>query len=140
MQFLLTLMFQKEVAARITAGPGSGAYGRLSVLAGWRTVAERRFDIPARAFTPPPRVTSTLVHLVPRPAPLACATADLERVTAAAFGQRRKMLRQSLRALGGDPANLLAAAGIDGRMRAQDIDVAGFVRLARAVGGRPQPG
>ena len=125
----LTLMFQKEVAERIAAVPGSKAYGRLGVLTGWRAEATILFDIDPRAFTPAPKVVSSLVHLAPRPSPLACDTARLERVTAAAFGQRRKMLRQSLRSLGVDTAELLEMSGIDGTSRAEEIDVAGFVTL-----------
>ena len=129
----MTLMFQREVAERIVAGPGTDAYGRLSVLVGWRSEAAILFDVAASAFTPPPKVTSSLVRLVPRPAPMACNVATLERVTAAAFGQRRKMLRQSLRALGVDAARLLADAGIEVTRRAEEIDVKGFVALARAL-------
>ena len=129
----LTLMFQREVAERIVAQPGSGAYGRLSVLCGWRTDARVLFDVSPRAFVPSPKVTSAVVHLVPRARPLACDLGTLERTTAAAFGQRRKMLRQSLRSLGADVPGLLAAAGLDGTVRAQDVDVEGFVRLANAV-------
>lgn len=129
----LTLMFQREVAERIAATPASKAYGRLGVLAGWRTDARILFDIDPRAFTPPPKVTSSVVQLTPRPHPLPCSTATLERVTAAAFGQRRKMLRQSLRTLGVDVARLLEATGIDGTARAEEIEIAGFVALARAV-------
>jgi 16S rRNA (adenine1518-N6/adenine1519-N6)-dimethyltransferase len=129
----LTLMFQREVAERIVAMPGDKNYGRLGVLAGWRSEAEIAFDVPARAFTPPPKVTSSVVHLIPRPRPLACDPAMLERVVAAAFGQRRKMLRQSLRSLGQDPKPLLAAAGIEETRRAEEIDVAGFVALANAA-------
>ncbi len=129
----LTLMFQREVAERIVAPPGSKTYGRLGVLAGWRTEAEIAFDVPARAFTPPPKVTSSVVRLVPRPSPLAVDPSVLETVVAAAFGQRRKMLRQSLRTLGIDPLPLLAAAGIAETRRAEEIDVAGFVALARAA-------
>ena len=132
----LTLMFQREVAERIAAKPGDEAYGRLAVLAGWRTQAKILFDIGPRAFTPQPKVSSSVVRLLPRSAPLACATQMLERVTAAAFGQRRKMLRQSLRSLGVDPAVLLAAAGIEETRRAEEIDVAGFVALANALGRR----
>ncbi|MEJ0012515.1 MAG: 16S rRNA (adenine(1518)-N(6)/adenine(1519)-N(6))-dimethyltransferase RsmA [Bauldia sp.] len=132
----LTLMFQREVAERIVAPPGSKTYGRLGVLAGWRSEAEILFDIDPRAFTPPPRVTSSLVQLIPRPRPLACDPDVLERVVAAAFGQRRKMLRQSLKSLGGDTLALLAAAGIEETRRAEEIDVAGFVALANAVGER----
>ena len=132
----LTLMFQREVAERIVAKPGDAAYGRLSVLAGWRTEARILFDVGPRAFTPPPKVSSSVVRLEPRSMPLACATHMLERVTAAAFGQRRKMLRQSLRTLGVDPAPLLATAGIEETRRAEEIDIAGFVALANALGGR----
>ena len=128
----LTLMFQREVAERIVAPPGSKTYGRLSVLAGWRADAEILFDIPPRAFSPPPKVTSSVVQFIPRAKPLACDPAVLEQVVAAAFGQRRKMLRQSLKTLGVDAAALLADAGIEETRRAEEIDVAGFVALARA--------
>jgi 16S rRNA (adenine1518-N6/adenine1519-N6)-dimethyltransferase len=128
----LTLMFQREVAERIVARPGSKSYGRLSVIAGWRTEAEILFDVSPRAFTPQPSVTSSVVRLVPRPLPLTVDMAALERVTAAAFGNRRKMLRQSLRTLGADPATILAAAEIDPTRRAEELDVAEFVALARA--------
>jgi 16S rRNA (adenine1518-N6/adenine1519-N6)-dimethyltransferase len=127
----LTLMFQREVAERIVAGPGSKTYGRLSVLAGWRTEAKILFDIAPSAFVPPPKVTSSVVQLVPRPTPLPCDRRALERVTAAAFGQRRKMLRASLRQLGVDPVPLLESAGLDPTARAEDIAVEGFVALAR---------
>jgi 16S rRNA (adenine1518-N6/adenine1519-N6)-dimethyltransferase len=133
----LVLMFQREVAERIVAGPGSKAYGRLGVLAGWRTEAELLFDVDPRAFAPPPKVVSSLVRLKPRVAPLTCDAGALERVAAAAFGQRRKMLRQSLKALGRDTANLLDAVGIDGTKRAEEIDVAGFVALANAYTAAP---
>jgi 16S rRNA (adenine1518-N6/adenine1519-N6)-dimethyltransferase len=129
----MTLMFQREVAERIVAGSGSKTYGRLSVLAGWRTEARLLFDIDPRAFTPQPKVTSSLVHFEPRAAPLACDPWLLERVTAAAFGQRRKMLRQSLKTVGVDPGRLLQRAEIDETHRAEDIEVAGFVALARAL-------
>jgi 16S rRNA (adenine1518-N6/adenine1519-N6)-dimethyltransferase len=129
----MTLMFQREVAERIVAPPGSKAYGRLSVLAGWRTVARLLFEIDPRAFTPPPKVTSALVGFAPRPAPLPCDPARLEQVTAAAFGQRRKMLRQSLRTLGVDAAALLRRAGIEETRRAEEIDIAGFVALAEGL-------
>ena len=128
----LVLMFQREVAERIAAPPGGKQYGRLSVLAGWRTRAKILFDIHPSAFVPPPKVTSSLVELVPRPDALACDRALLERVTAAAFGQRRKMLRQSLKTLGVDPLPLLAATGIDPTARAEEIPVEGFVALTRA--------
>jgi len=128
----LVLMFQREVAERIVAPPGSKTYGRLSVLAGWRAESRIVFDIAPSAFVPPPKVTSSLVQLVPRPSPLSCNRRTLERVTEAAFGQRRKMLRQSLKSLGADPAALLAQAGIDPTARAEQIPVDGFVALARA--------
>jgi len=129
----LVLMFQREVAERIVAKPGSKTYGRLSVLAGWRTEAKMLFDIAPSAFVPPPKVTSSLVQLVPRIAPLACDRRALERVTEAAFGQRRKMLRQSLKQLGVDPIPLLERAGLDPTARAEDIPVQGFVALARGI-------
>ena len=135
----LVLMFQREVAERIVASPGGKAYGRLAVLAGWRTEAKILFDVSAAAFVPPPKVTSSVVRLVPRASPLPCARAALERVTEAAFGQRRKMLRQSLRTLGLDPRPLLAAAGIAETARAEDIPVEGFVALARAFTSRASP-
>ena len=128
----LVLMFQREVAERIVAAPGSKSFGRLGVLAGWRTEAKLLFDVSAAAFVPPPKVTSSVVRLVPRAEPLPCDRATLERVTEAAFGQRRKMLRQSLKSLGTEPRALLAAAGIAETARAEDIPVAGFVALARA--------
>ncbi len=131
----LVLMFQREVAERIVALPGSKTYGRLAVLAGWRSEARILFDIAASAFVPPPNVTSSLVSLVPRASPLACERRALERVTEAAFGQRRKMLRQSLKPLGRDPLALLASAGIEPTARAEEIPVAGFVALARALAG-----
>jgi 16S rRNA (adenine1518-N6/adenine1519-N6)-dimethyltransferase len=130
----LVLMFQREVALRIVAAPGGKAYGRLSVLAGWRTTCKILFDIHPSAFVPPPKVTSSLVQLVPRENPLSCDRRTLERVTEAAFGQRRKMLRQSLKTLGTDPLPLLAAAGIAPTARAEEIAVAGFVALANAFG------
>jgi 16S rRNA (adenine1518-N6/adenine1519-N6)-dimethyltransferase len=128
----LVLMFQREVALRIVAKPGGKAYGRLSVLAGWRTEAKILFDVARTAFVPPPKVTSSVVRLDPRPVPLACEAIALQRVTEAAFGQRRKMLRQSLKSLGVDAAALLAAAGIEPTARAEEIPVEGFVALARA--------
>ena len=129
----LTLMFQREVAERIVAKPGSKTYGRLSVLGGWRTQAKILFDIAPSAFVPPPKVTSSLVQLIPRANPLPCDRRALERVTEAAFGQRRKMLRQSLRQLGVDPIPLLEKAGLDPTARAEDIAVEGFVALARGL-------
>jgi 16S rRNA (adenine1518-N6/adenine1519-N6)-dimethyltransferase len=129
----LLLMFQREVAERIVAVPGGSSYGRLSVLCNWRCESKRLFDIAPSAFVPPPKVTSSLVRLTPRPRLEPAALADLERVTAAAFGQRRKMLRQSLKTLVADPLPLLATVGLDPAARAQDIPVAGFVALARAL-------
>jgi len=127
----MTLMFQREVAERIVADPGSAHYGRLGVLTGWRTEARIAFDVPPQAFTPPPKVTSSVVHILPRAEPLAVDGAKLARLTEAAFGQRRKMLRQSLKALGGEA--LLERAGIDGTRRAETLSVEEFVRLAQRL-------
>ncbi|WP_157015207.1 16S rRNA (adenine(1518)-N(6)/adenine(1519)-N(6))-dimethyltransferase RsmA [Mesorhizobium xinjiangense] len=127
----MTLMFQREVAERIVAAPASRAYGRLGVLAGWRTQARIAFDVPPQAFSPPPKVTSSVVHIVPRAEPLPADAAKLGRVTQAAFGQRRKMLRQSLKALGGEA--LLARTGIEATRRAETLSVAEFVALANAI-------
>lgn len=127
----LTLMFQKEVAQRIVAAQDDDHYGRLGVLAGWRTDAHMVFDVPPQAFTPPPKVTSTVVHLLPRQTPLACDVSKLERVTQAAFGQRRKMLRQSLKPLGGEA--LLNKAGIDPARRAETLSVEEFASLANSI-------
>jgi 16S rRNA (adenine1518-N6/adenine1519-N6)-dimethyltransferase len=129
----LVLMFQREVAERIVAGPGGKQYGRLSVLTGWRARAKILFDVHPSNFVPPPKVTSSVVELVPRPDPLPCNRAVLERVTEAAFGQRRKMLRQSLKSLGVDPLALLAGVGIEPTARAEEISVEGFVALAREL-------
>ena len=129
---MLVLMFQREVAERIVAKPGGKTYGRLSVLAGWRTEAKILFDVAPTAFVPAPKVTSSVVRLIPRAAPLACDAAALQRVTEAAFGQRRKMLRQSLKSLGVDTGALLAQAGIEPTARAEEIAVEGFVALTRA--------
>jgi 16S rRNA (adenine1518-N6/adenine1519-N6)-dimethyltransferase len=130
------LMFQKEVALRIVATTANRAdYGRLAVLCGWRTRARILFDVSPAAFTPPPKITSSVVELVPDPVPLPCDPGALSRVTRAAFGQRRKMLRQSLKSLGVDPGALLGAAGIEETRRAEEIDVAGFAALARAYAG-----
>ena len=129
----LTLMFQKEVADRLAAAPGSAAYGRLSVIAQRQARVKALFDLPARAFTPPPKIDSSVVRFTPRADALApAALADLESVTAAAFGQRRKMLRASLKSLGTDPAPLLETAGLPGTARAEEIDNDGFDRLAQA--------
>ena len=127
----LTLMFQKEVGERITASPDDDHYGRLAVLAGWRTEARMAFDVPPQAFSPPPKVTSTVVHLTPRANPIDCDAKKLGRVTEAAFGQRRKMLRQSLKSLGGEA--LLLKAGIDPQRRAETLSVEEFCRLANLV-------
>lgn len=129
----MILMFQREVAERIVAEPGSKTYGRLSVLAQWRTRARILFDISPKAFVPPPKVTSSVVEFVPIEHPAPCDGALLERVTEAAFGQRRKMLRQSLKSLGVEPAALLSAAGIDETARAETVPVEGFVALTRAL-------
>ena len=127
----LTVMVQKEVADRLIAGPRSKEYGRLSVLAQFLARPRRLFDLPPRAFVPPPKVTSTVIELAPLAAPAFPARlADLERVTQAAFGQRRKMLRQSLRTLGGDAEALLAAAEITPTARAEELTVAQFAALA----------
>ena len=130
----LTLMFQKEVAERIVAQPRRKVYGRLSVMAQWLCETHALLQVPARAFVPPPAVNSTLVGFYPRPAPLAPSeTWALEQVTAAAFGQRRKMLRTSLKTLGVDTGVLLARAGVRPQARAEEIDVRGFCALARAL-------
>ena len=128
-----TLMFQKEVAQRIVAQPGTEHYGRLSVLAGWRATARILFDVPKQAFVPPPKITSSVVRLEPRTQPLAsCSLSDLERITAAAFGQRRKMLRQSLKPLAQDSQSRITAAGIDPMARPETLPISAFAALARA--------
>jgi 16S rRNA (adenine1518-N6/adenine1519-N6)-dimethyltransferase len=128
----LTLMFQKEVADRLTAEPGTKAYGRLSVLTQWLCQVRPEFNIDRRAFTPPPQVMSTVVTLIPRPEPLAPADRTaLEKVTATAFGQRRKMLRASLKPIG--LADRLAELGIDPEARAETLSVEEFCILARAL-------
>jgi 16S rRNA (adenine1518-N6/adenine1519-N6)-dimethyltransferase len=130
----LTVMVQKEVADRLIATPRSKDYGRLSVLAQFLSKPRRLFDLPPRAFVPPPKVTSTVIELLPLAEPAYPARlADLERVTQAAFGQRRKMLRQSLRSLGGDTEALMAAAEITPTARAEELTVAQFAALARAL-------
>ena len=129
----MTLMFQKEVAERIAAKPGSKTYGRLSVMANWRCDVRILFNLPARAFTPPPKVASSVVQFLPLPAPRYPAAWDaMETVVAAAFGQRRKMLRGALRSLKVDSDRLLEAAGIDPEMRAETLSVEQFAALARA--------
>jgi 16S rRNA (adenine1518-N6/adenine1519-N6)-dimethyltransferase len=131
----MVLMFQREVAERIVAEPGSKAYGRLSVLAQWRTVPKIVLHLPPEAFTPPPKVSSAVVHFVPRDNPLPAGGAKmLARVTAAAFGQRRKMLRQSLKSLTPMPEVLLREAGIDPMERAEQLTVAQFARMGEIMG------
>ena len=130
----LTLMFQKEVARRVCAKPGTEDYGRLSVLAQWRTQTRILFDVSPRAFVPPPKVTSSVLRVEPLAAPRYPADLrDLEAVTHAAFGQRRKMLRGSLKALPVDTGALLEQAGVDGTVRAEDLDLAQFCALARSL-------
>ncbi len=127
----MVLMFQKEVADRIIATAGMADYSRLSVICGLLWEARPLLTVPARAFTPQPRVDATVVAVRPLPPPVGtCSQADLETVTDAAFGQRRKMLRQSLRSLGVETPELLRLAGIDPVLRAEMLDVAGFARLA----------
>lgn len=129
----LTLMFQREVAERICARPGEDPYGRLGVLAGWRTEARIAFNVGRQAFVPPPNVTSSVVHLTPKSVDDDVAVRDLEHITRAAFGQRRKMVRQSLKAAGVPVEGLLAAAGLKGDERAEDLPVAAFLAMARAL-------
>lgn len=130
----MTLMFQKEVAQRLGARPGGASYGRLSVIAAWLCEVERLFDVSPQAFVPPPRVTSTVVHLTPLARPMAPARMpDLERVTAAAFGQRRKMLRSSLKPLFDDPVSVLEELDIPPTARAEELDVESFCAIARVV-------
>jgi 16S rRNA (adenine1518-N6/adenine1519-N6)-dimethyltransferase len=129
----LTLMFQREVAERIVARPGDEAYGRLAVLAGWRSEARIAFNVARSAFTPPPNVTSAVVHLVPRPVDPAVPVRKLEAVTRAAFGQRRKMVRQSLKATGAPVDTLLAAAGLKGDERAEVLPIEAFLAMAKAL-------
>jgi 16S rRNA (adenine1518-N6/adenine1519-N6)-dimethyltransferase len=129
----LTLMFQKEVAQRLVAAPGSGAYGRLSVLAQWRTSARIAFTVPARAFIPAPKVESAVIHLVPIEPMAATTAATLSALTAAAFGQRRKMLRASLKSLPG-ALEAMTAEGVDPEARAETVPVAVFARAAARLG------
>ena len=128
----LTLMFQREVADRIVAAPGTAAYGRLAILAQWRSEARLAMKVHRSAFVPPPKVMSAVVHILPRTAPEGVSAAVLERLTAAAFGQRRKMLRQSLKGL---PRALeaLERVGIDAERRAETLSVAEFVAVAREM-------
>ena len=131
----LTLMFQKEVAQRIVAKPGTEHFGRLSVISQWRCTATKLFDVNRSAFTPPPKITSSIVHLVPRlKCEPACSLSALERVTAAGFGQRRKMLRQSLKSVFEKPEEVLAPLGIAPTARAEELSVQDFGRLALVLG------
>ncbi|MCV9997575.1 16S rRNA (adenine(1518)-N(6)/adenine(1519)-N(6))-dimethyltransferase RsmA [Pararhizobium sp. YC-54] len=127
----MTLMFQREVGLRIVAEADDDHYGRLGVLCGWRTNARMAFDVPPQAFSPPPKVTSSVVHLEPLENPIPCSAANLEKVTMAAFGQRRKMLRQSVKSIGGEA--LLAKADIDPKRRAETLSVEEFCRLANCL-------
>lgn len=131
----LTLMFQREVAERICARPSEDPYGRLGVLAGWRTEARIAFNVSREAFVPAPNVTSSVVHLVPKAVDSTVAVRDLETITKVAFGQRRKMVRQSLKASGVAVDGLLAAAGIKGDERAEDLPISVFLDMARALPG-----
>jgi 16S rRNA (adenine1518-N6/adenine1519-N6)-dimethyltransferase len=128
----LTLMFQKEVAERIVAAPGTDAYGRLAVLAQWRSTARIAMNVHRSAFTPPPKVMSAVVHIVPADAPEGVRVKTLERLTSAAFGQRRKMLRQSLKGVPG-AAEAMERLGIEPTRRAETVSVAEFVALAREL-------
>ncbi|HXB78935.1 MAG TPA: 16S rRNA (adenine(1518)-N(6)/adenine(1519)-N(6))-dimethyltransferase RsmA [Bradyrhizobium sp.] len=130
---MMVLMFQREVAERIVARENDEAYGRLGVLANWRAETRILFDISPAAFVPQPQVTSSVVRLIPRSAPETCDRRALEQVAAAAFGQRRKMLRQSLKSLSVDPAKLAAAARVDPTRRAETIPISGFVAMAREL-------
>lgn len=133
----LTLMFQKEVADRLLGQPRSKDYGRLAIAAQWRAEVRRLFDVPPRAFTPPPKVTSTVVQLIPRQEPLYPADAEmLERVAAAAFGQRRKMLRQSLRRVSPLAEEIIQSQGIAPTARGEELSIEQFCALARAFRGR----
>ncbi len=128
----LTLMFQQEVARRIVAAPGSGEYGRLSVLAQWRSKVKLAMKVHRSAFTPPPKVMSAIVHVAPEEAPTGVNIRTLERLTEAAFGQRRKMLRQSLKGLEGG-LSALEAVGVEPTRRAETLSIDEFVALARAI-------
>jgi 16S rRNA (adenine1518-N6/adenine1519-N6)-dimethyltransferase len=129
----MTLMFQREVAERICAQAGDDAYGRLGVLAGWRTDARIAFNVGRQAFVPPPNVTSAVVHLKPKPIGDDVTVKDLEHITRAAFGQRRKMVRQSLKAAGVSVEGLLKAGGLEGSERAEELSVETFLAMARAL-------
>jgi 16S rRNA (adenine1518-N6/adenine1519-N6)-dimethyltransferase len=130
---MMVLMFQREVAERIVAHENEDAYGRLGVLANWRAETKILFDISPAAFVPQPKVTSSVVRLVPRPHPEPCDRRALEQVAAAAFGQRRKMLRQSLKSLPADPLRLAAAANVEATRRAETVPISGFVAMAREL-------
>jgi 16S rRNA (adenine1518-N6/adenine1519-N6)-dimethyltransferase len=130
---MMVLMFQREVAMRVVARENEEAYGRLGVLANWRAETKMLFDIAPAAFVPQPKVTSSVVRLIPRETPEPCERRLLEQVTAAAFGQRRKMLRQSLKSLSADASRLAAAADVDATRRAETIPVSGFVAMAREL-------
>jgi 16S rRNA (adenine1518-N6/adenine1519-N6)-dimethyltransferase len=140
---MMVLMFQREVAERIVARENDDAYGRLGVLANWRAETRILFDISPAAFVPQPKVTSSVVRLLPRATPQPCDRRALEQVAAAAFGQRRKMLRQSLKSLPVEPARLALAAGVELTRRAETIPVSGFVAMARELanirGQKPEP-
>lgn len=129
----IVVMVQKEVAERLAAPPRSSSYGRLSVMVQWRAKVDMLFDLAPGAFTPPPKVTSTVIRITPRSEPLAPADFQaMETVVRAAFGQRRKMLRSALKALGRDTAELLSRAGIEPTARAEELPIEDFARLARA--------
>jgi 16S rRNA (adenine1518-N6/adenine1519-N6)-dimethyltransferase len=128
----LTLMFQQEVAERIAAAPGGSAYGRLSVLAQWRSTARLAMKVHRSAFVPPPKVMSAVVHIVPKEAPAGVSAATLEKLTGAAFGQRRKMLRRSLQGMSG-ALEALERLGIDSERRAETLSVDEFVAIAREI-------
>lgn len=128
----LTLMFQKEVAERIIAQPGTKAYGRLTILAQWRSHAKKLFDVPAKAFTPPPKVTSSIVQITPFQPESQIKVGNLEKLTAAAFGKRRKMLRAALKSLVSDSETLLNLAGIEPTARAENLSVDDFIKLTEA--------
>ena len=128
----LTLMFQQEVAQRIVSKPGSGAYGRLAMLAQWRSAATLAMKVHRSAFTPPPKVMSAIVHVTPDTMPEGVSAKTLEQITAAAFGQRRKMLRQSLKSVPG-AVEALEQLGIEPTLRAETLTVDDFVKLARAL-------
>ncbi|KRE16590.1 16S rRNA methyltransferase [Bosea sp. Root381] len=133
----LTLMFQREVAERIVATPEQRAdYGRLAVLSNWRCETKILFDVPRSAFVPPPKITSAIVQLLPRQDPEPCDKRLLERITLAAFGQRRKMLRQSLKAVLAEPADWIEQASLAPTARAEEVPVSGFVRLANTLAER----